>query len=141
MPNLMLSSRNVGSLTVRRAAIGRSGLPHSQPYLHHAISERLARQLGQPDDVETRPRCQLPLLRPARLTRAADTGTQQRQSRCRLFAIRYAWVPYFAPIPCHMHPLCNCHHVKIMSSTCQTIHYDASQYGFFVMDSPRIMPS
>ena len=79
-------------MTVRRAPSGRSGLPRTQPYVHHAVSERVARQRGQPDDVETRPRRQLPLIRPARLARAAGTGTKQWQSRRRVFIIRQAAV-------------------------------------------------
>ena len=45
---------------------------------------------------------------------------------------RFAQVPNYAPICCHMHPVNNCPSHKIMSSTCQTIHYDASQYRVYI---------
>ena len=44
----------------------------------------------------------------------------------------FARVPNYAPICCHMHPVHNCPSHKIMSSTCQTIHYDAWQYRVYI---------
>ena len=41
--------------------------------------------------------------------------------------------PNYAPSPCHIHPVHNFHHIKSgHPSTCQTIHYDASQYRVYI---------